>query len=476
MTDDTRDHAEALRGFLGDQGLIAHPAEMTVYETGARHDKGRAAFVARPSDTTEVSRVMAYCARNGIRLIPQSGNTGLVAGSTPDDTGLQGILSLDRLRRVLEINAHNRSVRVSAGFRLSEINARLEKHGLVFPIDLGADPCAGGMVAANTGGARFVRFGDVRRNTMGLEVVLADSEGTVERFGGALRKDNTGPDWKQLFVGTCGAFGVVTECTLNVELLPRQAAAAYLVPAGDDSVMPLLSAVEAKAGSYLSAFESMSGAAIRKALEHVPSLVNPFPQGNVPALVLLVELTRSWNPREGEASLDTVLTSVLGEIWDEMPDHIEDAYLGRPQEMWSVRHAISEGLKSAGYVVGLDLAFSRDTVMPFCARMRNELATAFPTAEVCEFGHVGDGGVHLNVVLPRGSDTAAEAERLRDFVVKAAVEEFDGSFSAEHGLGRRNQRYYDRYSTGVSKRLASLFKSGTSPAPLGAFDIGGSEK
>ena len=469
-------HLEALGSVLGPSGLIAAPADMARYERGARHDAGTAAFVARPAATEEVSRVVAYCASHSIPLVPQSGNTGLVAGSTPDGTSRQGILSLDRLRGIFELDAANRSVRVSAGLRLSEINARLAEHGFVFPIDLGADPCAGGMAATNTGGARFLRFGDVRRNTLGLEVVFADLAGSIQRFGRGLRKDNTGPDWKQMFIGTGGAFGVITECTFNIERLPRQAATAYLLPAGDDCVMPLLSILEEKAGSYLSAFESMSGAAMRHALAHMPSLPNPFPAGAIPELVLLVELTRSWAPREHESPLEAVLEAILSEIWEGPGDLLRDAFVGHPDRMWALRHALPEGLRSAGYVVGLDLAFSREAVMPFRARMREALPRHFPAAEICDYGHVGDGGLHFNVVLPRSGDTPAEeAETLREFVVTAAVEQFGGSFSAEHGLGRRNQRHYDRYTGELAKRLARMFKAHTSPADLGTIRLEGTD-
>lgn len=204
-------HIETLRETVGEKGLLASSDDMATYEIGARHDRGRAAFVVRPVSTREVSAVVSYCVRNNLTLIPQSGNTGLVSGSTPDVSGTQGVLSLDRLAGQFSLDRINRTVGAGAGLRLSELNARLEDHGLFFPIDLGADPRLGGMIATNTGGARFLRYGDVRRNTLGLTVVLADEKGTVLKLGGPLRKDNTGVDWKQMFVGTSGVFGVITE-------------------------------------------------------------------------------------------------------------------------------------------------------------------------------------------------------------------------------------------------------------------------
>ena len=468
------EHIERLGALLGPQGLLTRPADMVSYESGARYDGGRAAFVARPASTEAVSLVVAYCVRNAVALVPQAGNTGLVGGSTPDDSGTQGVLSLDRLRSTFDLDIDNRSLRVDAGFRLSEINARLEQHGLFFPIDLGADPMAGGMVATNTGGARFLRFGDVRRNTLSLKLVLADEHGTVLECGTGLRKDNTGPDWKQLFIGTGGAFGIVTECSFNLERLPKQAATAYLVPRTGEAALSLLNEMEERAGAYLSAFEGMSGLAMRHALAHAPSLRNPFPGSEVPPYVVLVELSRSWMPRAGEQPLDAVLEEILAEIWDLPGGPLLDAFIGAPAEMWALRHALSEGAKSAGYVVGLDLSFKRGEVMRFRERMAALLADRFPQAEICDFGHIGDGGVHFNLVVPRGSDGWVDvdlATRLRTFVTEVAVEEHGGSFSAEHGLGRRNQHFYDRYTSERLKRMAAQFRQVTSPGAVGAMRL-----
>ncbi len=294
-------HIEVLKSLLGEKGLLTEPADLAAYETGARYDKGRAAFVARPATTAEASTVVAYCVKNGIALIPQSGNTGLVSGSTPDDSGRQGILSLDRLTAPFELDRVNRTIKAGAGVRLSDLNGKLEETGLFFPIDLGADPRLGGMIATNTGGSRFLRYGDVRRNTLGLTVVLADEAGTVLDLSSDLRKNNTGVDWKQLFIGTSGAFGIVTECVLNLEPAPKQSATALLVPASPEQVATLLVAMEDALGSYLSAFEGMSGNAISAALDHVPSLRNPFQGGIVPDFVILAEISRSTPPREASS-------------------------------------------------------------------------------------------------------------------------------------------------------------------------------
>lgn len=465
-------HIETLKSLLGEKGLLTAPGDMAAYETGARYDKGRAAFVARPASTGEVSATVSYCVKNGIALIPQSGNTGLVSGSTPDASGGQGVLSLDRLTAPFELDRVNRTVKAGAGLRLSDLNGRLEESGLFFPIDLGADPRLGGMIATNTGGSRFLRYGDVRRNTLGLTVVLADEEGTVLDLSSGLRKNNTGVDWKQLFIGTSGAFGIVTECVLNLEPAPKQSATALLVPASDEQVATLLVAMEDALGSYLSAFEGMSGNAVAAALDHVPSLRNPFQGGVVPDFVILAEISRSSPPREGEQPLDAVLEEVLATIWEREDAPLADAFVGPPHEIWALRHALSEGVKHSGRLIAFDLSFRRGDIMPFLAHMKADMPGHFEDVTICDFGHIGDGGVHFNLVVakddPRLADPDFEMD-LRDWVFAAAVEQFGGSFSAEHAIGRKNQIFYDKYTPEDLRTLAAGLKTITSPGPLGAM-------
>lgn len=470
-----QNHVAALTALLGDKGIVIEGSDVAAYQTGARYDQGRAAIVLRPQTTEEVSAAVSYCVRNGITLIPQSGNTGLVSGSTPDSTGGQAVLSLDRMTKRFDLDLDNRSLRADAGFRLSDVNQRIEKHGLFFPIDLGADPRLGGMLATNTGGSRFLKYGDVRRNTLGIKVVLADEEGTVLDLTSELRKNNTGVDWKQVFIGTSGAFGIITECVVNLEPLPKQVATAYLVPTSGTHVMPLLRAMEDRLGAYLSAFEGISKNSITAALDHVPSLKNPFQGGNVPDYVILAEISRTWEPREGEQSLDAVLETVLAEIWETDEAPLTDAFVGPAHEMWSLRHALSEGVKHSGKLIAFDLSFRRGDIMAFCDRMKADMPQAFPEVTICDFGHIGDGGVHFNLVVPKDSASASDADferRLRDWVFAIAVTDFNGSFSAEHAIGRKNQAYYDLYTQQKIKDMAQGLKAITSPGNLGAVRFG----
>jgi FAD/FMN-containing dehydrogenase len=298
--------------------------------------------------------------------------------------------------------------------------------------------------------------------------------GTVLTLGGPLLKNNAGPDWKQMFIGTCGAFGVVTEAILRVHPLPSQTAAAILVPASADAVLPLLRAMELALGPELSAFEFMSGNAIRAALDHVPQLRSPF-RATVPDFAILAEMSRAAMPRGAEAALDTTFQEVLGQIMQDQPDLMVDALFGPAPQIWALRHALSEGVRHTGHLIAFDLSFRRGDVMRFLARMGAEMPTRFPDVTICDFGHIGDGAVHFNLSVPSDSPLTTDPEleaALRNWVIEVTMQGFGGSFSAEHGLGRRNQAYYDHYTPEPQKLLSRAFQSATSPAQLGSVRFG----
>lgn len=458
---------DALQALLGPAGMVRDPGQMQSYAVAARYGQGVAAAVLRPASTTEVSQALAYCQRRGLRVIPQSGNTGLVLGSTPDLSGAELVLSLDRMNRIVAVSPADRSVIAEAGVRLSSLNAALEASELWLPIDLAADPMVGGMVATNTGGARFLRYGDMRAHLLGLEMVLGDRDGTVIALGG-LRKDNARLDLGRLVAGSCGAFGVITRATLAVHPRARQSAAAFLTPTTAERSIDVLLHLERHAGELLSAFEGMSGAAMACALA-VPNVRPPF-VGAAPRFGLLVELATALPA--SALDLDRTLEAVLAPLFEGDAAPLQDAVIAPPAELWRFRHALSEGLKSAGQVIGFDLAFRRDQTMGFRAEATARLALAAPDVRVCDFGHIADGGLHFNLVSPRTlpAETVAAIRRL---VLDLAVEGYGGSFSGEHGLGRINQDAYDRYVPPSERRLAADVARAFGGDGLGAVRWGG---
>lgn len=454
-----------LADLLGDGAVITEPHELARYEQGWRYGQGRALAAVRPGTTEDVARVLAFASAQGIRVVPQGANTGMVGASTPDASGEMLVLSLERLSRLLEIDPIDRTVTAGGGVLLSQLDAALGEKGLLFPIDLGADASVGGMIATNAAGTRVLRYGDVRQNLLGVEVVLAD--GTVLDLMTALRKNNTGLDAKQLFVGTSGVLGVVTRAVLRVVPRPAQRATALVGIAEGAAVMRLLSHLERGVGEALSAFEVMSDEALAPVFRYQPRLRNPFGP-SLPAYTVLVELSTTL-PAE-RLSLDELLESTLGAMVEgEAGEDISDVFPGKPAELWEIRHHVSESLRHEGEVLGLDISVPRSAMPSFVETARDLIAPDYPFIRVCDFGHWGDGGVHLNLVwkkqeAPRPTPELKAA--LQPLIYDLAVTRFRGSYSAEHGIGPHNQAFYDRYTPAVIREVCRLLKAGLDPKGL----------
>ena len=425
------------------------------YLEPARYAPGQAAALARPASTAELAQLLPLAARHGLRVLPQGAHTGLVRAATPVDAERDLLLSTERLREVFELDLLDRTLRVSAGFRLSEINERLAAHDLMLAIDLSADPSVGGMLAHNTGGTRMLRYGDVRANTLGLTVVLA--EGQVLRLGRGLQKDNAALPLQQLFIGSSGSLGVISEAVFMLASRPRQQAVALVSPSSLEAVLPLYQSLMAAMGSLVSACEGMSRPAMEAALSCGGDLGTERMRwfgGDLPEYTLLVEL--SSDLRAEQLDLQALLQTWLE---GEFGERVSDAVLGADAACWALRHHISEGLRARGKVLGFDVSLPRRHFMAFREAGRAWLAEHFAAAELADFGHLGDGGLHFNLVWPQGAPALDEA-RLRAGVY-ALVQQFEGSFSAEHGIGPQLQdSYWQLSETNLldwSGRLQRLF-------------------
>ncbi|MCW6528873.1 FAD-binding oxidoreductase [Sphingomonas sp. MMSM20] len=461
----------ALGDAIGADNVLVGRSDLERYETDGRQHAGRALAVVRPATTSGVSAILRLAAQHGVAVIAQGARTGLVGAGLADDRGEMLVLSLERLSRVIEIDAANRSVTAEGGALLSTINAAAHEDGLFFPIDLGADPSVGGMIAANTGGARFLRYGDVRRNLLGLEIVLADGAGTVLELGGALWKNNVGVDLKQLVAGTSGAFGVVTRATLALQPRPAAQVTALVALRRADAATGLAALLEAHFGTLITAFEGMSANALAAAFAHVPRLRNPFP-GPIPPYAVLIEL--SSGPVLGEDALEHALGEALAGLIDDAGSAIIDVAVDRRDALWAIRHAIPEGLRASGQVIACDIALRRGDVMRFRDEVAAGVAARWPGLAVCDFGHIGDGGLHFNLVWPgtAGALDPAVGEAVRDYVFATVVEEFGGSFSAEHGIGPRNIKHYARFVPEGVRRVSGQIQRLLAPQGLGRVDFG----
>jgi FAD/FMN-containing dehydrogenase len=462
-------HAAALSSLLGPAGFLISPSNLAAYEKGWRYGDGKAAAVLRPANTAEVSDSVRYCVRNGLHIIPQGGNTGLVDASTPDASGTQLVLSTERLRAPLDLNLANRTVTVGAGVRLSQLNGMLAPHGLELPIDLGADPMIGGMIATNTGGARFLRHKGMREQVLGLEAVLADSAGTVFDGMNCLRKNNVGFEAKQIFIGTSGIFGIITKAVLEVHYRPAETVTALIVPKIPDSALTIIEHIERLAGETLSAVEGMSGSSMTHAFENVPSLRNPFQDHAVPEYAILVELSRSTIPPPNETPLQAIAERVLSDVWDAGAGTINDVLFDGSGQFWALRHALSEGLRHAGDVIALDVSVQRSDLFKLRLFVSEWLRNAHPQLTLCDFGHVCDGSVHLNIVAPRdwSSGKFDIRQTLRSDLLEQLVRIFGASYSAEHGLGRVNKQQHAAFGDPFSRRITDAIKTACAPGLVG---------
>jgi FAD/FMN-containing dehydrogenase len=454
---------QKINDLLGPSGCLTTPEQRQPYEHGARYGCGQSLCIARPANVEQAAELMRLCAREKIRIVAQGANTGLVGAASPDQSGQDVVLSMERIKGVIDIDPVDRVVQVYAGTRLSELNQALEKHDLYFPIDLGADPSLGGMLAANTGGARLIRYGDVRHNVLGLEALLIDPPGTRLDLTNRLRKNNTGPDWKQCFIGTGGAYGIITQVVLQVHPRPQQSATALVAPASMEAATLLLRDAERNFADFLSAFEGISQNALQSVLHHVPGITAPFEP--LPPYAFLIELS-SARPRSADFDLEKMFGAWLESCFGDL---ILDAVIDKPEVLWRIRHAISDSVRQEGKVVAFDISVPRSRLGAFRQEAVALLENSYAGIKVFDFGHWGDGGLHFNLVIPEqliADFPPLRVNALRQEIYDLAVLKYKGSFSAEHGIGPFNQQFYARYASPEQLALAARMQNVFDPQHL----------
>lgn len=447
-----QDFLTRLYGVL-DPRAIVPAVDWEPFTNGLRCAGGKPLAVLSPGNVDELRAIVRVCAASGLAVVPQGANSGLVGAAVPDSSGRQVIVLTRRLKSIRALGIADAVAVVEAGVRLSQLNAALEPHRLQLGIDLGADPSIGGMVATNTGGSRMMRYGDMRRHILGLEVVLADREATLISGLRLTRKDNSRLGWAPLVSGSGGALGIVTAAAIELDPLPRQSATMLFALDGIEAAPAIVAALRDTLGELLSACEIMSRASVDVALSHNPNLANPF-RGMLPEQMMLVEVSTSLDRSliDVEAALIGVAESLFGD--DAL--NIEDALVVPPPVAWALRHAISDALKKEGEVIGLDIGLPLAALPAF----RNDAATMleenYPWLKLCDFGHCGDGGVHFNLVWPHaaGPDNREPARSEVRMRLYEAVVALGGSFSAEHGLGPSNATAYGQFTPPAEMRLA----------------------
>ena len=412
-----------LRQRLGGAGLLTHG--LAAYESDwRRRYAGRALAVARPSNAEEVAAVVRLCAAAGVGIVPQGGNTGLVGGSTPDDSGEQLVLSLARMNRVRGIDAANLTLTAEAGCILQTVQEAAAAQELLFPLSLAAEgSCTiGGNLATNAGGTQVLRYGNARELCLGLEVVTA--QGDIWQGLSGLRKDNTGYDLRDLLIGSEGTLGIITAATLKLHPQPAAQMTALAACADMQQAVALLMLARSELGPALSGFEVMNGNSLALVLKHFPQLVQPFA---APWAVLL-EASDSESADHARSRFESLLQIALESSL------ISDAAVAQSraqsQAFWHLRESIPLAQSQEGLNIKHDIALPLSAIPSFVRAADSVVKRIAPDAQLINFGHLGDGNLHYNVQAPLSLEPQVNA------AVYDLVGQHGGSISAEHGIGR----------------------------------------
>ena len=454
---------DRIRAVVGPKGWRDDPAAMEPHLKEWRGLwTGRTPAVVMPATTEEVAAVVTIASQAGIALVPQGGNTGLVGGGVPTETGDELLISLARMNRIRDVDAAGGSMVAEAGCILADVQAAAAEAGRLFPLSLASEGSAriGGLISTNAGGVHVLRYGSMRDLVLGLEVVLPD--GRVWNGLRRLRKDNTGYALRQLFAGAEGTLGIITAAALELVPMPRHRAAAFVSMGSPEAALDLFARARAHAGDLLEAFELINATPMGFALRHIPGLSDPLPDAAGPWFVL-IELA-------GPIPLGDLLEGLLGEALEE--GAIEDAAIAQSETQcnafWSLREGLSEAQKPEGASIKHDVSVPVSAIPALIRRGGRLVEELIPGARLCPFGHMGDGNIHFNVSRPVDMTDADFLARWHEVAtaVHDLVAELDGSFSAEHGVGRLKTGDLTRYRSEVEVGLMRAIKEVIDPAGI----------
>ena len=422
---------------------------------------GRALAVVRPANTIEVAAVLKACAAHGVSVVPQGGNTGLVGASIPDASGTQVLLSLTRMNRIRAIDVANLTLTADAGCVLQTLQEAAAAQGLLLALSLAAEgSCTiGGNLATNAGGTQVLRYGNAREQCLGLEVVTAAGE--VWNGLSGLRKDNTGYDLRDLFIGSEGTLGVITAATLKLVPQPAARLTAMASLESLEAAVALLQLVQSRLGPALTGFEVMNELSLGLVRRHFPQLAQPF--AAAPWAVLL-EQSDSENQQHATALFESVLEVALDKGL--IGDAAIGASLEQSKTMWHLRESIPLAQAEEGPNIKHDIALPISCIAEFVASTDAQLQRAFPSSRLVDFGHLGDGNLHYNVQAPLSmplDDFLCEHESAVNQIVYDAVSVRGGSISAEHGIGALKRDELVKRKSGVALALMRAIKGALDP-------------
>jgi FAD/FMN-containing dehydrogenase len=426
---------DALVRVVGQDYAIREPEGMAPYLVEWRDRYvGKAALVLKPGSTAEVAAILKRANETRTAIVPQGGNTGLVGGQIPSESGHEVVVSLGRMTHVRDIDLDGNTMTVEAGLVLANAQAVAASAGRLFPLSLASEGSCqiGGVLATNAGGTAVLAYGSARDLTLGLEVVLAD--GSVWNGLKRLRKDNSGYDLKDLFIGSEGTLGIITAAVLRLFPKPATTVTAFAGLSHLESAAAFFSRAYEQAGPALTAFELLPRLGLDFVLRHGADTRDPLRTAH--AWYVLFELS---SPREGD-EVTRLAETLLSESIEakEIDDAVIAASLAQRSELWRLRELMSEVQKHEGGSIKHDIAVPVARVPEFIARANQLVELMIPGARPVPFGHFGDGNIHYNVSQPPSMDRTvflANWEAL-NAAVHEIVLDLGGSISAEHGIGR----------------------------------------
>jgi FAD/FMN-containing dehydrogenase len=458
---------DALRRVVGAAQVLTE-GDLSAYANDWRkRSRGKPLAVLRPGSTQEVAAVVQVCAAAGISLVPQGGNTGLVVGSTPDESGTQVVLSLQRMHAVRALDSANLSLTVEAGCILQNVQQAAAAAGLLFPLSLAAEgSCTiGGNLASNAGGTQVLRYGNARDLCLGLEVVTA--QGEVWNGLSGLRKDNTGYDLRDLFIGSEGTLGIITAATLKLFPAPAARLTAWAAVPTLDAAVQLLGLAHQHLGASLTGFELMGRFALGLVARHfaqqrVP-FVTPSGAGDPPWCVLLES-----SDHESEAHARTQLEQLLQAAFEQgcVSDAVVAESLAQARALWHIRESIPLAQTEEGLNIKHDISIPVSLIPEFVRHTDALLQSTLPGVRLVNFGHLGDGNLHYNVQAPEGQDANGflqAHEPQVNTLVFDAVARFGGSISAEHGIGSLKVEKLEQHKSPVALGMMRAIKLALDP-------------
>jgi len=455
---------DRLEEIVGPKGILRDASDMGGYLTEWRDKyEGKALAVLLPKSTEEVSKIVTICAETNTSIVPQGGNTSLVGGSIPFISGDEVIISLKRMNAVREIDVEGGTLTVEAGCILADLQQKSEDLGFMFPLRIGSEGSCqiGGNISTNAGGVQVIHYGNTREQVLGLEVVLAD--GTVWDGLTNLRKDNTGYDLKQLFIGGEGTLGVITAAVVKMYPSPKYQQLAMVAIPDINAAVSVLGLARRLSGDQVTAIELIPRIAIDLVTKHVPNFADPMPEKY--NWQVLIELSSS-----ATEDLKGLMESILEAGFEEgiILDAIVPESLAQQGKLWALREEISGAQKPEGGSIKHDISVPIAKIAEFIERADAALQTVIPNFRPVTFGHIGDGNLHYNPLQPEGMEKQEFLDKWEEVsrTVHNLVHELQGSISAEHGIGRMKKNELKLYKSASELDMMRKIKNALDPNGL----------